>query len=178
MICPNCSSENIQKLSFVYESGLSHIETRTRGSGVGVGFGGGGLGVGVGVGGGRTKGTQISATAAKAAPPQRKKVVAAFIIALIGAFMLLGSLQHPGGGTILALGVAAIAGWVFYSNSQFNAHTFPVLWQRWDASYMCNRCGSIGVPASQELRAVEQTAAPAIQTLEHEPVLAPPAATD
>lgn len=44
--CPSCKDENTQRLSLVYESGLSDVNTHSRG--VGVGIGGGGIGVGVG----------------------------------------------------------------------------------------------------------------------------------
>ena len=46
MQCPNCESDNVQRLSVAYKSGLSTSENTT--SGVGIGFSGGGFGAGVG----------------------------------------------------------------------------------------------------------------------------------
>jgi hypothetical protein len=142
MNCPNCNSEQIQKLSLVFENGLSHINTRT--SGTGIGFGPGGIGVGVGAG--RTQGVQMTATAAKAAPPQRKRLAGLIILAIV--FFAFGK-TFP----ILFIGTL-ICGFVAYQNFRFNREVFPGLYGAWDAAYMCARCGVIAPPNMRQAQMV------------------------
>jgi len=139
MFCPTCNSNNIQKLSLVFENGLSHIDTRTSGSGVGVGVGGGGVGVGLGFGGGRTRGTQMTATAAKAAPPQKRRYGWFVFFAVICFF--IGESAHT-----WLLGTL-LFGWLAFSAAKYNRTQFPILFRTWDEAYMCTRCGTIAPPS-------------------------------
>lgn len=144
MQCAQCSSGDLQKLSLVYESGTSHINTHT--SGVGVGFGGGGLGFGVG--GGHTRGTQISTTAAKAAPPIERRYMKRVICGAFFAMYGLNRLMQPDGmlvgGALLAIAVMFF--WSAMRTIQWNRQVWPELMQLWDASYLCIRCGFMGTP--------------------------------
>lgn len=155
MYCTQCNSDQLRKLSLVFESGLSHTSSRT----TGVGFG---LGGGLGVGSARTHGTSVTATAAKAAPP-RKRPLTWPIIALI-VFGLWGTTPK----SYEMLIVAVIAAIVVYNRYRFNSQVWPGLYNTWDRSYLCERCGAMMIPAMQAPQAVTQTPVPPVHTIEHD----------
>lgn len=156
MQCAKCTSSDITKLSLVYESGLSHINTRTSGVGIGIGRGG----IGVGVGGGRTRGTQISTTAAKAAPPAKqrygKRMTFGVILALFGLSMFSARGGIGGGAMFLLVGAALI--WSAVTAMRWNSNAWPGLYQAWDSSYLCGRCGYMGAPrGAQQINTANDT---------------------
>ena len=85
--CGSCGSEDIQKLSVVYETGTSNIDARTTGSSTGLGIGRGGLGVGTAFNSSRTRGTQTTELAKRAAPPKRKAGAGWIVAGIIGALI-------------------------------------------------------------------------------------------
>jgi hypothetical protein len=144
MVCQQCASPDIQKLSLVYENGLSHIATSSGGVGVGVGMGG----IGVGVGGGRTRGTQVSVTALKAAPPKQRTSTGAVwmvIFAFIGLCCMAGSNEVRVVG-LFFFGFATLGYFAMRSVGQYNRNVWPPLWHAWDAAYLCLRCGTMAAP--------------------------------
>lgn len=150
MYCSNCNSPDVRKLSLVYESGLSFVNTTT----TGVGYAGA-----LGVGGAQTKGTHVTAISAKAAPPQKKSAGAA--VAWLIVTGLLGLVWHFWFiGTVLA--VLAMV-----SVSDYNKKKWPALFAAWDSKYMCGRCGAIMVPTLQAPKLVE-SAPQSVQTIQHE----------
>jgi hypothetical protein len=140
-ICPSCKSDNIQRLSVVYEGGLSDINTKSKGTAIGIGRGG----IGVGVGASKTTGTSQTAASKRAAPPAKKRYLKP-LLGIFGVFML--SLIFIGAksdflGSLLTIGwVAASAGWVYFA-FQYNSKTWPSLKASWDNSFLCNRCNEI-----------------------------------
>lgn len=153
MICAHCGSPDLQKLSLVCESGISHISTTTAGGGIGIGA----MGIGVGVGRGQTRGSQVSQIALRAAPPRPWNssagawAVIFFIVTIISFFK--GWYQA---GFIVAI-LTILAGWVSRNVFRYNREVFPRLWAEWDASYLCLRCGLMA-PPSQRLQAVTSSA--------------------
>lgn len=141
--CPACHSENTNKLSMTYESGLSNIKTRT--TGLGVGFGRGGIGLGVG--GGKTKGTAQTQESQRAAPPPKKKFIKplAFILIITVIVSLVVGKNHviqPIISLLWLISTAAWIGWAVY----YNTKQWPILKQAWDKSFICNRCGQVFQP--------------------------------
>src|SRR5580658_7619498 len=67
--CPSCKSENVQRLSVIYQRGLSEINTESRGTAAGYGAGG----FGVASGNSKTTGTAQTAASLRAAPPVKKR---------------------------------------------------------------------------------------------------------
>jgi hypothetical protein len=139
--CPSCQSDNTQRLSVIYEGGLSNINTKSKGTAIGFGSGG----IGVGVGGSKTSGTAQTAASQRAAPPAKKPYLKPLLV-IFGAFMLI-SLIIGSKNTIVTvaldvLWIAASAGWI-YSAYQYNANKWPPLKATWDSSYLCNRCNEI-----------------------------------
>jgi hypothetical protein len=150
MFCSKCFSPNIQKLSLVHESGVAHISTSSSGVGVGVGVGG----VGVGVGGGSTRGTHVSATALRAAPPPRKQTSAAVWVLIFVVAALIAFANHAYLFAVLFLGGVALGVVAIRNVGLYNRSTWPQLYAYWDASYLCQRCGEMGPPVTSEPKAV------------------------
>jgi hypothetical protein len=132
MFCAHCEGSDLRKLSLVYESGLSFTQSSM--SGVGVGLGGPAIGVG------KSKGTQISALAAKAAPPAKQRIGGYIAFTIVCLFLVAFS-------NWWWLGVA-IGATIVFGTIRYNRITWRALFAQWDAQYMCNRCGSIGLPVT------------------------------
>jgi hypothetical protein len=84
------------------------------------------------------RGAHITAASAKASPPRKKNVAAPVVWAII---LTVFALVWP----VLWLGVV-IAIIVVCVNGSWNAKTWPALYAQWDRTYMCERCGFIGIP--------------------------------
>lgn len=136
LTCEACKSENIQKLSLVYEGGL----TQLKGSQTGIGFGIGGDGGAIGIGSSKLKGTNQSVLSKKAAPPSRKKPFKVGFFYLLGAWLVYQF--APGNLAIVLLLIAGGAIHVF-ANVRYNRRVFPGLFRTWDASFLCLKCGMI-----------------------------------
>jgi hypothetical protein len=136
--CPCCKSENIQRLSAVYEGGLSDVNTSTKGTGIGIGRGG----IGVGIGTSKTTGTSQTAASLRAAPPAKKPYLKP-LLAIAAAFIVISIIASAKGNVAAALikvaWLCASAGWVYHA-FQYNTKVWPPLKAAWDDSYLCNRC--------------------------------------
>ena len=136
--CPSCHSENIQKLSIVYESGISDINTTSKGTAVGIGSGG----LGIGVGAKETKGTSQTAASQRAAPPLKMKYLKpiGFILVLFIIVSIFIDTHSNIIKSILSYGfMASSIAWIYYA-FQYNKKTWPPLKITWDRSFLCNRC--------------------------------------
>lgn len=135
--CPSCQSDNIQRLSVIYESGLANIKTTSTGAGMGYGGGRGGM-----VGGTQeTTGKSQTVASKRAAPPEKQTYLAPlaflFVLFFILGLMVDSALIH----TLLNVGFLLAAGWWIYYAFQYNKKTWPPLKQAWDSTFLCNRCG-------------------------------------
>jgi hypothetical protein len=149
--CQGCGSENVQKLSMVYDGGLSDINAKE--GGVGVGFGSGGLGIGFGSS--KIKGSNQSRLSQKAVPPEKKRVVKYFAIWGIGLFIVPPVVVSVLGWdssivqlltVLLYLGAAGLH---IYSDIQYNRRIYPRLFARWNVSFLCHKCGLMFQSAAQ-----------------------------
>ena len=133
MQCPNCNSENTQRLEVVYEHGTQAISTTSKS--VGGGFGGT-----FGVGGVHTStsGTSQSTMAQKSAPPVKQKWGYTIAMMVVGLLCFNGSLGY------IMFGVALVAagGFPLYRAFEFNLGQWPNLYQAWKESWVCNKCGT------------------------------------
>ena len=139
MTCSDCHSPDLRKVSLIYESGLTISNSRSVGGGIGVGTG---LGVGVGVGGGRSRGKHVTALAARLAPPEHEGVAGLILVTIIVVFVALGFHLY------WAFAIAGLTAYFAFLGIRHNLKVYPVLHARWAASFMCQRCGWIGVPAA------------------------------
>jgi hypothetical protein len=140
-ICPQCQSDNIQRLSVIYEGGLSEINTTSSTSGVG----GTRNGLGVGVATTKTKGKSQTTASQRAAPPAKlpylKPLMVVFVLYMI-VLMFTTSVWIQGLFTLVWVGGSAL--YVYFA-FQYNKKTWPPLKAAWDNSYMCHRCHNVFV---------------------------------
>jgi hypothetical protein len=137
MQCKTCNSDNVQKLSVVYEQGTQNIKTKGRTMGSGVGVGRGGLGAEFGTATTTTTGKSQSIAAQKAAPPEKKKI-AIPILLIAGGIIIMAAMN-----VLVGLVALAIGGFLFWKYFQYNKNTFPPLYDTWQQSWLCNKCGAI-----------------------------------
>lgn len=134
MQCTKCNSENTQRLEVVYEGGTQNISTTSHsaGAGIGGGFGIGGVTT-------STSGTSRTTLANKAAPPEKQKYLWAIIIMIVGLFFFNGGF----GAKLFGLLLVGGGGYCTYKAIQFNAQKWPSLYQYWENSWLCHKCGTI-----------------------------------
>ena len=91
LTCPNCNSDNTQRLSAVFENGISTVNNKTHGVGLGLGRGG----LAIGAAGASTSGTSQTVLSQRAAPPDRKpylvpllKIFGGFVVASVAVSAL------------------------------------------------------------------------------------------
>lgn len=133
MECPQCKSDNTQRLSIIFQSGTQHISTTSTTFG-----GGGGTGFGIGSATTTTSGKSQSYLASKAAPPPKKSykwvpliVFVAIVIAIYTQAVLLGAI------------IAGVGGYIAYKAFRYNKDVYPGLRAVWLKSWHCNKCGTI-----------------------------------
>lgn len=146
--CPNCKSDNTQKLSAIVASGTSQSQSVSVGS------------MGGTVGGAAAFGTTSSTTtthtqsalAKKLAAPSRKRT----ILVLVGFGFLMLLAWGIFGKILGTLGAAALGfvGWMlFQKNTAWNATVYPGLFEDWNQSFYCHRCETVfKVPQPVERR--------------------------
>lgn len=159
MFCSQCQSDQIQKLSLVFKSGFSRIQSRSTGAGFGMG--------GIGIGAANTKGTQLTATAAEAAPPQPQPLMWPVLSMIVFALIGLGATTH------IWLAVAAIAAVITFNRAKYNREIYPNLYAKWDQSYLCMRCGAMMIPNNRAPQLVNERQ-PAVETIDQRGIVARP----
>jgi len=136
MQCTECNSDNVQKLSLVYEQGTQNINA-TSSTITNHGFG-----QGFSTGTTRTSGTTQSITAQRAAPPAKKKIIIP-IVAIVAGFVLAKY------GELWGLLVSVVGGIYFYTSFLYNRNVYPRLYANWQNSWLCNKCGAIYMQQSK-----------------------------
>lgn len=133
MHCGKCGSENTQRLQLIYDGGTQDISATSHTAGVGSISGALGLSGSVT----KTAGTSRSVLAQKVSPPEKRKLMAVVVLALIGFLCLTGSF----GVVVFGLLLIAVGGYGTYDAIRFNTQHWPGLYQRWLDSWMCHKCG-------------------------------------
>lgn len=133
MQCNKCGSDHTQRLEVIFEGGTQTINTASKTAGAGLG---GAFGIGGAVT--KTSGTSQSALAQKATPPAKQNTLIG-LCGLGGFFFIGGSFV----GTLVGLATLAGGAYLGYRAYQYNANTWPGLYQRWHESWMCQKCGNI-----------------------------------
>lgn len=129
MVCTECGSNDVRKLSLVFEHGLTLVGARA-GAGSTT----------------RARALNVTAVSARAAPPRRKD--ASVQVALAIGCLLLGFAFH-----VLWIG-AVVFGIAAFISIEWNNREWPALHAAWDAQYMCERCGAVGIPVQHVPQAV------------------------
>lgn len=133
LACPNCRSDNTQKLSLAVEGGTFSSNATT----VGVGATGGGAGLMAA----STSGSSTSMLAQKHAAPEKWPVISGGIgiIAVSWiASLFLGNWAFLSGCGLAA--ILAIFGW------KYNFKDYRRELAEWNAKYLCMRCSGVFTP--------------------------------
>ena len=131
MYCRSCGSDRVRKLSLVYEYGVSLLDAFTT----------------TAIGEAWTQGRQLSAIAARAAPPRRLKVLTPACFAALFTGL---ALHFP----YCWIAVAIFTGIALYA-ARWNATIWRVQHAAWDRSYLCERCGTIAAPSAHGIHTID-----------------------
>lgn len=137
--CPGCGSDNVRRLSLVYEDGLHALGGNARGAAVALGA----RGLGVQLGRSTAQGTIQTASSATAAPPVKTSYRPSLLLMFI-AVALVGPVLSS---SALALALFLLGGVLLGLAVRYNRTIWPSELHRWRATYRCQRCGRSFIPA-------------------------------
>lgn len=126
--CPVCKSENVQRCSVIYQSGISSSNAATLADKF------------VAV----TKGVNMTALAQSVAPPAKKEDSWFWT----GLFACFAFLFWDNGNVGLFLFFLCVTGWflkINFDTYNYNEKIWPTLYDTWLHSYLCHRCGNVFV---------------------------------
>jgi hypothetical protein len=134
MQCPKCQSENTQRLQVIYDAGTHQISTTSTSFMAGAGTAGGAGGTAST----STSGTSQTHQAAKAAPPPKQSMQLGGWMIAIGVFAQMTD-------NYKLIGLGLLIGGVFLIGRarKYNATEWVALRNRWENSWMCNKCGNM-----------------------------------
>ena len=153
-VCPHCESDQTQKLSVIYESGTSVINTKSSHGAVGIadeGF------VPI-IGSSKTEGVQQTSLAANASPPPQKdefglvaviiSIVLAPVAGIIGLFLAaIVTKNEIVVACVLFLVPPLVILWASgkcfacRGNREWNRDVWPKLRDEWNRKWFCHKCG-------------------------------------
>ena len=142
MVCLNCKSTDLKKLSLIYTAGV--YESRGRIHGL---F----LGSGDGVFLGKHRGTSRSHLSKLASPPRKAPYLAPIIFWLLGFFIVMA---FAGRGRLSTLMAIASVGYLFLLPALligafiYNLFVYQKRYCNWDRRFLCQRCGSTSVAST------------------------------
>ena len=139
MQCPHCNSDNCQRLEVAYQSGTSSYQSRS--SGVDV------LGLERSNTAVKTSGTSQTQLAQKASPPQKDRYTPLVIIFIVGWVISTAAGLSHWIWLILSIAAMILSVYMGYKAYQFNREEWPGLYQTWQESWICHKCGQIFHPA-------------------------------
>ncbi len=137
MVCPNCSSTDLRKVSLVHAAGIYE----SRGRFFGLLFGGmDGLLFG------RYRGTSQSHLSASFSPPRKLPYLAPIVLWLIGFFILMsldarGKLSWPM--AVVSVGYVLLLPAYLLGSLIYNLFVRSGKFKQWQRKFMCQRCGAI-----------------------------------
>jgi hypothetical protein len=143
--CPQCKSDNTQKLSLLVEGGTSKISTTT--------FGVGGAAGHMAVGGASTKGVSVSKLAEKQAAPTKVPVISGSLAILFVAWLI----SVFAGPTAMTIGYVLVAAVVVFG-WRYNWTKYPSEYAEWDKKFICMRCSNVFEAAPRQDAAVMELA--------------------
>ncbi|MBW4676087.1 MAG: hypothetical protein KME52_19305 [Desmonostoc geniculatum HA4340-LM1] len=136
ILCSKCQSDNIRKLSLIYQENVIHTTSTIRGS----------------IGSKSTAAykdeTSTTSIGKTASPPQKPEFIPIIIVKAIAIewviFMILSSIFQASflAGLSLLIGLPLYLFWTLQKNIKYS-RIYPKLYQKWENSFMCQRCGTI-----------------------------------
>lgn len=141
-LCSSCGTDGLRKFSMIHASGISTSLGST--AGVGIGLGGG-----IGVGAASTQTRTQTALGTMTAPPTlaspRGETIAVVVIGLVLTVILQMAFTSGVVGLIGMAGSFAAGIYWYRKRKPFHKNNYRMAKERWDRSYMCERCGYIVV---------------------------------
>lgn len=137
--CPYCHSEQTQKLSVAYASGLSEIDARVFGAAVGS--------WGSGIAGSKVTGNLQSVMSKNAAPPAKAGIRAPVLLITVTFFALDLMVPWPSlaNDVLNILWIPACIAWILWA-ARYNRKVWPRRYKDWDSYFICLRCGKSFCP--------------------------------
>ena len=133
MQCPQCRSENVQRLEVAYYGGTKTIDASSHTAGVGSISGMLGLSGSVT----NTTGVSQSLIAHQSSPPLKKSFKWSVIAIIVGLLFMSGS-----GGWMVFGGLLLISGVTLaIIAAKFNSEQWPSMYELWRNSWVCHKCG-------------------------------------
>jgi hypothetical protein len=145
LCCSSCQGQNVQKLSLVYENGISQVSGKA--DSVGVGYGNG---FSLGMGTSKIRGTQQTELSKRASPPLKKGIIRNLLIYFL-VFVFVPHILSAGNIVLLyLLSICCIGIAAFHTikNLNYNKNVYPGFFDQWNKKYICLTCGSTFIPAS------------------------------
>lgn len=135
MVCPNCNSTDLKKLSLIHAAGV--YESRGRVGGVLLGSGNGFLL-------GKYKGASQSRLSRLASPPRKAPYIVPVVLWLIGFFIVMafagrGKLSWMMGA--LSVGYLLLLPAYLLAALLYNFFLRPKKFKDWNEEFICQRCG-------------------------------------
>lgn len=137
--CKSCNSDNIRKLSIIYESGTANFDGKASGSGSTLGT----FGVGLNSYSSTFNGSSMSLLAEKASPPMKFRYFLVLKNLLIFMFIgiVLGNIYDFVESFVnffyFFFVIVYVLGWIY------NKYVYKPEKIIWDKSFMCLKCGEI-----------------------------------
>lgn len=147
LACTQCGSENVRTVPMVHAGGISNTTSKTSGTGVGLGRGG----LGVGFGSATTHGVSQTQLSQSLAPPGAPSLFKRLLLVLVGAWLISGASSSVVGATLgglVFLGALGGLGYWAWTNYVERRDEYRVAHDRWQKSFLCDRCGTVFVPAA------------------------------
>jgi hypothetical protein len=135
MVCPNCNSTDLKKLSLVYAAGV--YESRGRIGGLLLGSGDGHLL-------GKYKGASQSRLSKMASPPGKAPYIAPIILWLLGFFIVMAFTAREKLSRImgaLSVGYVLLLPGYLLAALIYNFFLRPKKYKDWNEEFICQRCG-------------------------------------
>ncbi|WP_218080936.1 hypothetical protein [Anthocerotibacter panamensis] len=136
--CPRCNGQNVQSFAVAHANGFSTVNTQTR---AGLAFHA------------TTQGIQQNVVSQMTAPPLKMEFiptqgllrkVGVLLGCYIGVSVVVSQVLGANGPVPQTVTLASLAGllvWRFRAVSQHNMQEWPLLYERWQKSWVCLQCG-------------------------------------
>ena len=147
--CPQCATDNVQRVEVAYLQGSSNIQAMSNTVGVGVGRGGGSWGAGIGGAKTSTSGTSQSLLAESLSPPSKAGWGAPIFLMIAGLIILIISFTTWGSIFVFLLllgGAGLIGGIVRALQVHEQNKSYPLYLEKWRKNWICQKCGDVFVP--------------------------------